>query len=96
MKPPAAAIAILEPLTLDDLQDLLTSMLSAAMNMEIERLDLHEFTRAKLIDMIWMLAAAGPPLRIGDGISYKRLPDHEALEKLRRLADSLVAYRALL
>jgi len=83
---PPAAIAILEPLTVEDLQDMVTALISAAMSMEIERLDLREFPRSQLIAMIWVLASAGPGIRIGDEIGRRRLPDDQALEKLARLA----------
>ena len=83
---PPAAIAILEPLSIADLRDLLTALMSAATSVEIERLDLREFPRSQLIAMIWILASAGPPVRIGDEIGRRRLPDDEALEKLARLA----------
>ena len=83
---PPAAIAILDPLTVEDLRDLFTALASVAMSMEIERLDLREFPRSQLIAMIWVLASAGPPLRIGGEIARRRLPDAEALEKLARLA----------
>ena len=85
---PPTAIAILDRLTVEDLKDLFTALVSAAMSMEIEQLDLHEFPRSQLIAMIWVLASAGPSFRIGDEIGRRRLPDAEALEKLARLAAS--------
>ena len=86
MPPPPAAIAILEPLCIDDLRDLLTALMSAATSVEIERLDLREFPRSQLIAMIWVLASAGPAMHSGGEIARKRLSNDEALEKLARLA----------
>ena len=49
---PPAAVAILEPLTVEDLQDMVTALASTALDMELV-LDLREFPRSKLITMIW-------------------------------------------
>ena len=84
MTPPAAR-AILEPLSVDDLWDLFMSLVNRALDMELV-LDLREFSRGKLVDLIWLISISGPPVRIGGDLGRRRLPDAEALEKLARLA----------
>ena len=85
MPPPPAAIAILKPLSVEDLRDLVTALTSIMVGMDIV-LDLREFSRSNLITMIWIIASAGPAVHICGEIGRRRLPDAEALEKLARLA----------
>jgi hypothetical protein len=82
---PPAAIAILDPLSVEDLQDMVIALTSTMVGMDLD-LDLRAVPRSKLITMVWVLAITGPSFRIGDDVGRRRLPDHEALEKLARLA----------
>ena len=61
---PPAAIAVLDPLSIEDLQDMVTALTSTMVGMDLE-LDLRAFPRSKLVDLIWTLAIAGPPSALG-------------------------------
>ena len=41
-----------------------TSLVNGALDMELV-LDLREFSRGKLVDLIWLISISGPPVRIG-------------------------------